>query len=484
MKIFAAIFAALALFPTLSHAEQATGTATSGMAASVNEAGSRVYVVKGNVFAAQGKNPAHQVIGNEIIASGTRIKTGENSSALLRFEDGQVVTMHANSTFQVREYRYDPRQIEKSNIVFLLFKGGMRFATGLIGQKRKQAFRLLTPNATIRIHGTEFMVTMVGNSMYSQVLTGKIGMTNAAGTAVIGAGQSAVVASSGALALLVSASAIPAGAFSELLSIPVTPSAIPVPAPAPVAVPQVGALTGIVAGGSDTTQAVPEIAQEPAPVDSLLETTEPAKATEEMETNSKAGMGLTGKIGTLGTGAELNFGISDSISARVGLNSYTYKYNDNASTVNYDFKLQLQTVSALADWYPFSGSFRTSAGVLYNNNKVTLDAIPSATGYNINGTTYTTTQIGSMQGTLSFSKAAPYLGVGWGNPVASKKGWGLVSDFGVLFQGKPKVDLTAICLTTCTSLQTNLEAENTKLQDDLSGFKWWPVVSIGISYQW
>ena len=508
MKKIAAIFVALALFPAISSASQdsdaikAKATAT----ASVQTAAGRIYVVNGDVFVAQGKDPAHRVIGNEAIVPDTLINTGDKSSALLRFEDGQVVTIQANSTFQVRDYRYDARKIENSNIVFSMLKGGMRFITGLIGQKRKQAFRLLTPNATIGIRGTEFMVAMAGKSMYSQVLTGKIGMTNATGSTVLGAGQTAVLASSPAAGTMVSASATPAGTFTELLSIPVNPSAIPAPAPtpapapapasapapAPVSMPAapisaagaaagtaIGVAGSALAGTEDSTPATTQAIEPPAEV-SIEESTENKKK------DSRSGKGITGKIGTLGYGAELNFGLSDSIGARIGLNAYTYKYNDNSNQVNYDFKLQLQTVSALADWYPFSGSFRASGGLLYNNNKVSMTALPaSGTTYTINGVSYTTTQISSLQGEMTFNKVAPYLGIGWGNPVAKDKGWGLVTDVGVLLQGKPKTSLTATCPGGCSpSIQYNVAAENTRVENDLSNFKFWPVASIGISYQW
>ena len=189
-----------------------------------------------------------------------------------------------------------------------------------------------------------------------------------------------------------------------------------------------------------------------------------------MDTNSRSDIAVTGKIGSLGLGAELDLGLTDSLGARIGINGLTYKYNATSSTVNYDFKLQLQTVSALADWYPFQGSFRTSAGLMYNNNKVSLGGLPTGGTYTINGTTYSSTDVGSLQGDMSFNKVAPYIGIGWGNPAARDKGWGMTSDIGVLFQG--------------TQLQSDTAAENTKLQNDLRNFKWWPVVSVGISYQW
>ncbi len=461
-------------------------------------------MVSGNVFIAQGKNPAHRVTKNEPIGSDTLIQTGDGSSALLSFADGQVVTMQANSILQVREYRYDAKRIENSSIVFAMFQGGMRFITGLIGQHNRQAFRLLTQNATIWIHGTDFMVSIVGKSVYSQVLAGKITMMNAAGMKTVSTGQTVVVTSSAVLASLVSPLTVSAETFGKLQFIPIDPSAIttPVPAPAPepapasavqavppaaapaVATPGAQGLAGSAMADTGNNSGPDQTVAAASP----KESPEPAKAvdTNPMDKNSRSDVAMNVKLGSLGLGAELNLGLTDSLGARIGLNSFTYKYNANLSTVNYDFKLQLQTGSALADWYPFKGSFRTSAGLMYNNNKVSLGGLPTGGNYDINGTTYSTAQIGSLQGTMSFNKLAPYFGIGWGNAVAKNKGWGLTSDIGVLLQGKPKIDLVVTCTDPliCTQLQKDAVAENTKMQNDLRHFQWWPVVSIGISYQW
>jgi hypothetical protein len=222
-----------------------------------------------------------------------------------------------------------------------------------------------------------------------------------------------------------------------------------------------------------STQAVvppPEVTTEEAPV--------------ERETKSKSGVALAGKIGTLGGGAELNLGIFENVNARLGFNGFKYKYNANSASVNYDFTMELLTVSAIADWYPFSGGFRTSGGVLFNNNSFSLAGKPTGSTYTIGNTTYLAGDISSLQATMTFNKIAPYLGIGWGNPVAADKGWGLVSDVGVVFQGAPRIDLLASCVTNCATFQADADAERVKLQNDLSKFKWWPVISVGISYQW
>lgn len=186
-------------------------------------AGGWIYDASGDVSVAVGKGPAHSAAKNDAIASDTVITTGDKAFAVLKFEDGQVVAMQANTTFHVREYRYEPDRIEKSNMLFSMLKGGMRFVTGLIGERNKTAFKLSTPNATIGIRGTDFMAVMVNNSMYSQVTSGSIGLTNAAGTLTLGAAQAAVVASPYASAMVVSVSELPAGIFSQLSTIAVPP---------------------------------------------------------------------------------------------------------------------------------------------------------------------------------------------------------------------------------------------------------------------
>jgi len=516
MKAISAILAVLFLFPAVSFASQNDA-----------ENVSRIYRVSGDVFVTQGKNPTQRVTNSEPVVSDTLIQTGDNSAALLRFEDGQVVTMQADSILKVREYRYDAKRIGNSSIVFSMFQGGMRFISGLIGQHNRQAFRLSTPDATIGIHGTDFMVSMVEKSVYSRVLSGKITMTNAAGMKTVATGQTVVATSSAVLASPVSTLAVPAEAFGKLQFIPIDPAAIVIPEPAPapetVPTPAAPAAPAAVAAPSETPEAAPASASatvmpassasaagtvmagmaagEPGPA--TAETVPPAKtvpaaspeqspdAADQQDSYRRSDLSVTGKIGTLGLGAELDIALTNSLGARIGLNSYSYQYNANSSTVNYDFHLKLQTVSALADWYPFDdSSFRTSLGVMYNNNKISLNGQPTGGTYTINGNAYSSTDVGSLQGEMSFNKVAPYIGIGWGKPSPTDQGWGMTTDFGVLFQGTPKTSLVATCgsaiagTASCTQLQSDAAAENSKLQNDLGNFKFWPVASIGISYQW
>lgn len=202
----------------------------------------QIYDASGEVKTAQGSQKAQAAGKGALLENDMIVFTGDVSQAVLKFEDGQVIALQSNSSFRIDDYRYNPKEIEKSNIFFSMLKGGLRAITGLISSKHQAAFRLNTPNATIGIRGTDFMVVM-SNQMYGNVISGSISMTNAAGTAVFSAGQAAMVASATALPVSISAAAIPAGTFTQL-------GAIPVPAPTPAAP---GAGSGSAPGGGAGT---------------------------------------------------------------------------------------------------------------------------------------------------------------------------------------------------------------------------------------
>ena len=198
-------------------------------------------------------------------------------------------------------------------------------------------------------------------------------------------------------------------------------------------------------------------------------------------------VGVSGEVGTLGAGIHLSLPVQNNLNARLGLSGYHYDYTDNTSDVNYDFKLKLQTIDALLDWYPMSGAFHLSAGIVHNGNKVTSVAKPASNGtYTINGNTYNSAEVGTIDGNVEFRPAAPYLGVGWGNDIGKEKGWGFTSDLGVMFQGSPSSNLTSSGCTAntqlCAQLYNDLTVENINLENKMNNLKYYPVFRVGITY--
>jgi hypothetical protein len=200
------------------------------------------------------------------------------------------------------------------------------------------------------------------------------------------------------------------------------------------------------------------------------------------------GLGVYINGGTTGFGLGIAGPLSDSMTGRLGFDTWKRTLTKNDANGNYSLDLKLQTVNMLVDWYPFSGSFRTTIGLVANGNKATLSAVPTGTNYTFNGQNYTASDVGSYSGEMKFNSTAPYLGIGWGNPVAKGKGLGFVTDIGVLFQGSPKISSTVTCgaaiagTPTCTSLQNDVATSTTQLQSDTKNYKYWPVISVGLSY--
>lgn len=194
---------------------------------------------------------------------------------------------------------------------------------------------------------------------------------------------------------------------------------------------------------------------------------------------------LTAKGGTLGLGLELTTRLADTANLRFGASGYNLYSDRTESGVNYDTTLKLQSASLIGDMFPVQNSiFRLSAGLFYNNNRLDMTAKPTGSNtYELNGTSYPAATIGTLTGKLTFKKAAPYLGVGWGNAFAKPTGWNFVLDVGALYQSRPKFRLTTDSAACNAACQADIAAEQAEAEADLRSFRWYPVVSAGAAYR-
>lgn len=198
--------------------------------------------------------------------------------------------------------------------------------------------------------------------------------------------------------------------------------------------------------------------------------------------------GLTGSVGTTGLSLHLSTAVTSSVNARVGFNFLHYSHDIDTNNVNYDTKLKLQGLEALADYFPMGNPFRISAGIVYNGNKFEARGVPRSNGtYTLNGRTYTAASVGALEGTIDFRNFAPYLGIGWGNAASAQKGWGFSADLGVMFQGSPRTSLTNTGCTApaaiCAQIASDVAAENRNLNDEVKDFRYFPVVRVGAIYR-
>lgn len=206
------------------------------------------------------------------------------------------------------------------------------------------------------------------------------------------------------------------------------------------------------------------------------------------ETDQRSGFAIAGDLGTLGYGGSLFYKLNDYFVLRGSVSSGSVNREFEEEDITYDGTLELENSRLGLDIYPFKGTFRLSAAYGDYGNRIDLVAVPTGGTIEINDEQYETDkEITSLNGSITSPSNATYLGMGWGNPVADGKGFGMMLDLGVMMLDEPDVQLTAICpdsSLSCHSLQSDVDIEQAKLQEDFNdAYTFWPVINIAISYQ-
>jgi hypothetical protein len=199
---------------------------------------------------------------------------------------------------------------------------------------------------------------------------------------------------------------------------------------------------------------------------------------------AQADTALTLKAGTLGYGLELNQGLSERFALRLGYNTYSSDYDMTEDQIDYRFDSDFKSVSALVDWHPFKGVFRVSAGYVANSSSFQGTGTPqSGATYDIGGTTYTATEVGTLGAAVDFT-GGPYVGIGWGSSPKGS-GFALSFDIGVVAQDAPEMRLfsTGGTLSNDPTFQANLATEQGDAQDGLDEFELYPVISLGLGWR-
>jgi hypothetical protein len=182
-----------------------------------------------------------------------------------------------------------------------------------------------------------------------------------------------------------------------------------------------------------------------------------------------AGIGV--RAGTTGIGADVGFNVAPAIDARVGYSALKWSHDVDTSNASYKGDAKLSNLNALVDFHPLGPVFRLTGGIILNDNKYEANGRPNFGPGSINAKVE------------AGHRAAPYLGVGWGNVAGA--GVNFYADLGVMFMGSPKATLNADCTglsaPQCSFLQGQAASEQGALEDKLHRFKVFPVLNIGVT---
>jgi hypothetical protein len=211
-------------------------------------------------------------------------------------------------------------------------------------------------------------------------------------------------------------------------------------------------------------------------------------------------IGFGVKVGLLGAGAELAARIDRHSNIRAGFNVLGYSRSFDKDGINYDGHLSFRTIEAHYDYYPWAGKFHVSGGLLdYIGNPITANAfVPGGSSFTLGGQTYYSqnTNPAFASGKVDFNQVSPTVTFGWGNLVRENHHFSVPIELGIAFQGSPKSALGLTgnvctdqaqtqCFNAATdpTVQSNVLAEQTKLNNSMKPFKFYPIISIGFGYK-
>lgn len=181
------------------------------------------------------------------------------------------------------------------------------------------------------------------------------------------------------------------------------------------------------------------------------------------------------KIGELG---EL-YGVSAAIRPhknwrfRAGYTQFDYVNQRTLGTIQFNEALDQQNITLNADWYPYSWlGFYTTLGLARTGGDYTLTGTADATtNYNLQGTLYNGTQLGTLNGTVTTRDIVPYIGIGYTFYLKPQRrqGWFAQAEVGSLFGLDPTLSLQSTNPSNIATLPADLQAtadnEAAKLDD-------------------
>lgn len=135
-----------------------------------------VTTATGTTQVQAGTSPARPLRVGDRVNQGDTVVTGPASSLVLKFDDGQVTALTANSRLTVTAFQYTP-STQRGNVLLSLISGGMRMVSGLIGKNQPQNVAVRAVTATIGIRGTDISVSLQGGDVLLTVNDGEATFT-------------------------------------------------------------------------------------------------------------------------------------------------------------------------------------------------------------------------------------------------------------------------------------------------------------------
>jgi hypothetical protein len=211
-------------------------------------------------------------------------------------------------------------------------------------------------------------------------------------------------------------------------------------------------------------------------------------------------IGIGAKFSTLGVGVEGGISVTRRSNARVGFNFYNYSRTFHSRGITYNGDVDFRSLQITYDQYLIGGLHVSPSLLAYNGTHIdAATVVPAGQSFTLGGVRYYSGAANPIDGTgtVHLRNVAPAIFLGMGNIVPrSGRHLGFNVEGGVVFQGTPttKLNLTGTacagspttgCLNAGTdpTVQANVQNEQAKINNDLDPLKYYPVLSVGLSWK-
>ena len=198
---------------------------------------------------------------------------------------------------------------------------------------------------------------------------------------------------------------------------------------------------------------------------------------------SPEGLFVSPTVSTLGLGIDAGWRANETFGIRLGGNWLSVNFDRTIDDVDYDAEANLTSIGTLIDYHPFQGGFRLTGGLRFNFNNADLTGTPTS-DVTIGDETFAASDVGTVEGDVTFQTFAPYLGLGYGATLL-EGALTIGFDAGLMYQGRADVELDAEggALEGNTVLEDNLAIEEENIEDDLEDYVVYPVIGLAFSYR-
>jgi len=185
--------------------------------------------------------------------------------------------------------------------------------------------------------------------------------------------------------------------------------------------------------------------------------------------------------GSAGFGVDFRYGFLPRLSARLGAGTTpvnvpnAFKINDFSSQIN--LNVNFTNVHLIADFQPFGGSgFRLAFGMGYFVKGSTAADITPTDGSKYGNVSITAHQLGHINISADWKGVAPYLGVGFARTFPGVL-FNVNVDLGTYYLSAPQTTIMA------TGALAGNEANNEQLQENVSNYRWLPVLQLNFNFR-